>query len=148
MYYMDKINMTIYYTKARCFLSKEEFEDTKGVIIIRISKKNRQHNGQNKSTKSDLLCHEGTALICKKTLWFYQILTWLTFMEYLCHKLPRICSTCRKHLPVRSSFMIYHRVYKALIWLKPITVHIRSMELSVVMFLIAQEVIAVHVRSI
>jgi hypothetical protein len=24
----------------------EEFEDTKGVIIIRISKKNRQHNGQ------------------------------------------------------------------------------------------------------
>jgi hypothetical protein len=44
----------IYYTKARCFLSKEEFEDTKGVIIIRISK-NRQHNGQNKSTKSDLL---------------------------------------------------------------------------------------------
>jgi hypothetical protein len=45
----------IYYTKARGFLSKEEFEDTKGVIIIRISKKNRQHNGQNKSTKSDLL---------------------------------------------------------------------------------------------
>jgi hypothetical protein len=24
----------------------EEFEDTKGVIRIRISKKNRQHNGQ------------------------------------------------------------------------------------------------------
>ena len=30
---------------------KEEFEDTKGVIIIRISKKNRQHNGQNKKYK-------------------------------------------------------------------------------------------------
>jgi hypothetical protein len=27
---------------------KEEFEDTKGVIKIRISKKNRQHNGQMK----------------------------------------------------------------------------------------------------
>jgi hypothetical protein len=30
---------------------QEEFEDTKGVIRIRISKKNRQNNGQNKSTK-------------------------------------------------------------------------------------------------
>jgi hypothetical protein len=27
---------------------KEEFEDTKGVIRIRISQKNRQHNGQKK----------------------------------------------------------------------------------------------------
>jgi hypothetical protein len=27
---------------------EEEFEDTKGVIRIRISKKNRQHNGQKK----------------------------------------------------------------------------------------------------
>jgi hypothetical protein len=37
-------------------------------------------------------------------------MTWLTAMEYLCHKWPRICSTCRKHFPVLSSFMIYHRV--------------------------------------
>jgi uncharacterized protein (DUF2141 family) len=29
----------------------EEFEDTKGVIRIRISKKNRQHNGQKKKHK-------------------------------------------------------------------------------------------------
>jgi hypothetical protein len=28
---------------------KEEFEDTKGVIRIRKSKKDRQHNGQKKS---------------------------------------------------------------------------------------------------
>ena len=28
---------------------KEEFEDTKGVIIIRKSKKNRQHNAQMKT---------------------------------------------------------------------------------------------------
>jgi hypothetical protein len=27
-------------------------------------------------------------------------MTWLTVMEYLCHKWPRICSTCRKHFPV------------------------------------------------
>ena len=30
---------------------KEEFEDTKGVIRIRISKKNRQYNGQKKKCK-------------------------------------------------------------------------------------------------
>jgi hypothetical protein len=29
-------------------LDQEEFEDTKGVIRIRISKKNRQNNGQKK----------------------------------------------------------------------------------------------------
>jgi len=31
-------------------------------------------------------------------------------MEYLCHKCPWIWSTCRKHFPVLSSFMAYHRV--------------------------------------
>ena len=31
---------------------QEEFEDTKGVIRIRILKKNRQHNGQKKKYKS------------------------------------------------------------------------------------------------
>jgi len=30
---------------------KQEFEDTKGVIRIYISKKNRQHNGQKKKYK-------------------------------------------------------------------------------------------------
>jgi len=30
---------------------QEEFEDTKGVIRIRISKRNRQHNGQKKKYK-------------------------------------------------------------------------------------------------
>jgi len=30
---------------------EEEFEDTKGVIIICISKNNRQHNGQKKKYK-------------------------------------------------------------------------------------------------
>jgi hypothetical protein len=32
---------------------------------------------------------------------------WLIAMEYLCHKWPRICSTCRKHFPVISSFMTH-----------------------------------------
>jgi hypothetical protein len=33
------------------FLVEEEFEDTKGVIRIRISKEIRQHNGQKKKDK-------------------------------------------------------------------------------------------------
>jgi hypothetical protein len=35
----------------RVLQKQEEFEDTKGVIRIRISKKNRQHNGHNKKDK-------------------------------------------------------------------------------------------------
>ena len=38
-------------------LFKEEFEDTKGVIRIRISKKNRQHNGQKKKDKERSIKH-------------------------------------------------------------------------------------------
>jgi hypothetical protein len=34
-----------------CLLIKEEFEDIKGVIRIRKSKKNRQHNGQKKKDR-------------------------------------------------------------------------------------------------
>jgi hypothetical protein len=37
-------------------------------------------------------------------------MTWMTAMEYMCHRWPRICSTCRKHFPILSSFMTYHRV--------------------------------------
>jgi hypothetical protein len=38
-------------------LLKEEFEDTKGVIRIRILKKNRQHNGQKKKNKQRSIKH-------------------------------------------------------------------------------------------
>jgi hypothetical protein len=34
-------------------------------------------------------------------------MTWLTVMEYLCHKWLRICSSCRKHFPFLSSFTAY-----------------------------------------
>jgi hypothetical protein len=37
-------------------------------------------------------------------------MTWLTAMEYLCHKWPWICFTCRNHSPVLFSLMTYHRV--------------------------------------
>ena len=36
-------------------------------------------------------------------------MTWLTLWN-ICHKWPRICSTCRKHFPVLSLFTTYYRV--------------------------------------
>ena len=41
-----------------CHFVKEEFEDTKGVIRIRIWKKNRQHNGQKKPTKGQTMIYK------------------------------------------------------------------------------------------
>ena len=38
------------------------------------------------------------------------IMTWWNAMEYLCHKWPRLCFTCRKHFPLLSSFMTYYRL--------------------------------------
>ena len=38
------------FTKS-IWLCQEDFEDTKGVIRIRISKKNRQHSGKKKNYK-------------------------------------------------------------------------------------------------
>ena len=35
------------------YLKQEEFEDTKGVIRIRKSKKKKQHNGQKKKVQKD-----------------------------------------------------------------------------------------------
>ena len=49
--------------------------------------------------------------------WIYHLesfevatMTWLTVMEYQCHKWSWIRSIFRKHFPVPSSFMTYHRV--------------------------------------
>jgi hypothetical protein len=41
----------------------EEFEDTKGVIRIRKSKKNRQNNGQRKGTKEQTTIYKTYVLI-------------------------------------------------------------------------------------
>ena len=38
-------------------------------------------------------------------------LIWSTFLEYQCHKWPRICSVGRYHNPVLSSFLTYHRTF-------------------------------------
>ena len=50
--------------------SKEEFEDTKGVIRIRKSKKDRQHNGQNKKDKqrSTKHIHKSKDRVTRKSL--------------------------------------------------------------------------------
>ena len=48
----------LFFASLRCIFNyKEEFEDTKVAIRIRISEKNRQHNGQKlkyKKTNNDL----------------------------------------------------------------------------------------------
>jgi hypothetical protein len=54
------------------------------------------------------LLNQGFLLVkLKSSLRTFTVATmaWLTVMEYICHKWPRICSTCRKHFPI-----IYHRV--------------------------------------
>jgi hypothetical protein len=50
---MQKTRCVLYIRYLRFYYTpiQEEFEDTKGVIRIRISKKNRQHNGQKKKDK-------------------------------------------------------------------------------------------------
>jgi len=40
-------------------------------------------------------------------------MTWLTAMEYMCYKWPRICSVCRNHDPILSSFTTNHRIYSS-----------------------------------
>jgi hypothetical protein len=40
-------------TERKSTKAQEEFEDTKGVIRIRKSKKNRQNNGQKKKVQKD-----------------------------------------------------------------------------------------------
>jgi hypothetical protein len=89
------------------------------VIIIRISKKNRQHNDQKKKVRKDKqrstkYTHKTKDRVTRNQLktggFTVATMTWLIAMEYVCHKWPRICSTCRKHFPVISSYMTYHRV--------------------------------------
>jgi hypothetical protein len=46
---------------------EEEFEDTKGVIRIRKSKKNRQHNSQKKSTKGQATIYK-TYILNKRSI--------------------------------------------------------------------------------
>jgi len=61
------------------------------------------------------LLNQGFLLVKLKSSLFYDsftvvTMTWLTIMEYLCHKWPQICFTCLKLFSVLSSFMTYHRV--------------------------------------
>jgi hypothetical protein len=49
--YQHSLHVLFYYHHTPLSMNIEEFEDTKGVIRIRISKKNRKHNGQKKKYK-------------------------------------------------------------------------------------------------
>jgi Ca2+/Na+ antiporter len=98
----------------------EEIEDIKGVIRIRKSKKNRQPNGlmkKSKTTNNDL--QNTTQKTIDRATWTplntrVELASapegWLTDTAYLCDKWPQICSVCRNHNPVLSSFMTYHQV--------------------------------------
>ena len=46
-----RTNNDLQHIHIKLTIEDEEFEDTKGVIRIRISKKNGQHNGQKKKYK-------------------------------------------------------------------------------------------------
>jgi peptidyl-tRNA hydrolase len=53
---------------------QEEFEDTKGAIRIRISKKNRQHNGQKKKHKWSITdIYQYKDIFCRNINHFYFI---------------------------------------------------------------------------
>jgi hypothetical protein len=53
---------------------------------------------------------DGELLLLRKLLNQVFLLVALTATEYLCHKWPRICSTCRKHFSVISAFIFCHRL--------------------------------------
>ena len=53
---------------------------------------------------------DGELLLPRKLLNQVFLLVTFTATEYLCHKWPRICSTCRKHFSVISAFIFCHRL--------------------------------------
>jgi hypothetical protein len=55
------------------------------------------------------LLNQGVLVIKVKSNFMVVTMTWLTVAKYLCHKWQRICSVCRNHHPVLSSFMTFHR---------------------------------------
>ena len=55
---------------------EEQFEDTKGVIGIRISKKNREHNGQNEKYKRTNNYLQNSTHKTKDRVTRIQVLTW------------------------------------------------------------------------
>ena len=53
-------------------------------------------------------------------------MTWLTVMEYLCHKWPWKCSTYHKYFPVLSSFTTYYGFVTRLTWQVSLVEHLSS----------------------
>ena len=65
-------------------------------------------------------------------------MTGLTAMDYLCHKCPRICSTCRKHFPVISSFFTRHPIGSGVMHVsaKDMVIYGYRCEIEVITFII------------
>ena len=75
-----------------------------GIIVGRIT---FYHCNQYVCFHHDIVCKSSW----KRLIYVHCMLDiWLTIMEYMCHKWPRLCSTCRKHFQVLSSFTTYYRV--------------------------------------
>jgi len=53
-------------------------------------------------------------------------MSWVIVTEHLSKKWLGICSTCRKHLPVLTSFMTYHRVCTRVARRVPLVEHMSS----------------------
>ena len=81
---------------------------------IRKSKKDKRTNNDQQNIRISKLLNQWFLLVRVEVIIFtgrtVATMTWLSATEYICQKWPRICSTCRKHFPVPSSFMTYHRV--------------------------------------
>jgi hypothetical protein len=106
----------------------EKFEETKGVIRSRKSKKIRKYHGQKRKDKERNNGPHDTRQKTKDCVTWTPIKTtrgsflWRLASKginpqdiihqqsgYLCYKWLRICSVCCTHNPVLSSFMTYHR---------------------------------------
>jgi hypothetical protein len=95
------------YCSTLMHVFRKVWRDTKEVIRSHESKKNILCNDQNKRDKKT---DNGLTWSHHFESFTVTAMIWLTVMEYTCHKWPPICSTCRSHFPVLSSFMTYHRV--------------------------------------
>jgi hypothetical protein len=89
-----KSNLYSWIMHVQMYIMYEEFEDTKGAIRIRISKKNRQHNGQKKKVE---VCSSLKIIVLYEDLilWYYVLSLCLNmFVIVLDYATLWLWSTC------------------------------------------------------
>jgi hypothetical protein len=92
-----------------------------GVQIFQLIQYSRACRSYQDFIERELLLSKGLAIVNQSSEWLswghyferfpVAIMTWLIVTEYLWHKLPQICTVCRNHNLVFTSFVIYYRVY-------------------------------------